>query len=96
MLTAYIKAAMRKARYEILSDDHTFYGEVPGLDGVWAKPALWRAAATTSKKLWKNGLRYACQKVSQTRCPASDAHPSPSRHQPRGMGATVTLSCYRA
>lgn len=36
MLTAYIKAAMRKARYEILSDDHTFYGEVPGLDGVWA------------------------------------------------------------
>ncbi len=28
MLTAYIAAAMRKARYEILSDDSTFYGEI--------------------------------------------------------------------
>ena len=36
MLTTYIKAAMHKARYEILTDDHSFYGEIPGLDGVWA------------------------------------------------------------
>lgn len=36
MLTNYIKAAMRKAKYEILSDDGTFYGEIPGFDGVWA------------------------------------------------------------
>lgn len=36
MLTAYIAAAMRKARYEILSDDGTFYGEIPGLQGVYA------------------------------------------------------------
>lgn len=36
MLTTYIKAAMRKAKYEILSDDDTFYGDIPGFDGVWA------------------------------------------------------------
>ena len=36
MLTKYIQAAMRKAKYEILSDDGTFYGEIPGFDGVWA------------------------------------------------------------
>jgi predicted RNase H-like HicB family nuclease len=36
MLTAYIRAAMRRARYEILQDDGTFYGEIQGLDGVWA------------------------------------------------------------
>ncbi|MBF8265315.1 MAG: HicB family protein [Dehalococcoidia bacterium] len=36
MLTNYIKAAMRKAKYEILSDDGTFYGEIPGFEGVWA------------------------------------------------------------
>ncbi|MDP2935628.1 MAG: type II toxin-antitoxin system HicB family antitoxin [Dehalococcoidia bacterium] len=36
MLTAYIKAAMRKAEYEILSDDNTFYGEIPGFEGVYA------------------------------------------------------------
>lgn len=36
MLTGYIRAAMRRARYEILEDDGTFYGEIPGFDGVWA------------------------------------------------------------
>lgn len=36
MLIAYIKAAMRKAEYEILSDDNTFYGEIPGFEGVYA------------------------------------------------------------
>jgi predicted RNase H-like HicB family nuclease len=36
MLTRYIRAAMHRAKYEILSDDGSFYGEVPGLDGVYA------------------------------------------------------------
>jgi len=36
MLTNYIRAAMRRAKYEILPDDGTFYGEIPGFDGVWA------------------------------------------------------------
>ncbi len=35
MLTSYIQAAMEKARYEIL-DDGTYYGEIPGLQGVFA------------------------------------------------------------
>ncbi len=36
MLTDYIRAAMRKASYEILPDDGTFYGEIPGFDGAYA------------------------------------------------------------
>lgn len=36
MLTKYIRTAMSKARYEILPDDGTFYGEIVGFDGVWA------------------------------------------------------------
>jgi len=36
MLTNYIRAAMRRARYNILSNDGTFYGEIPGFDGVYA------------------------------------------------------------
>ena len=36
MLMGYIRAAMRRARYEILPDDGTFYGEIPGFDGVYA------------------------------------------------------------
>ncbi len=41
MLTSYIQAAMRHAIYEILPDDGTFYGEIPGVQGVWAnEPTL--------------------------------------------------------
>ena len=36
MLTEYIRAAMCRARYEILSGDEPFYGEIPGFDGVYA------------------------------------------------------------
>ena len=36
MLTKYIQAAMRQANYEILSDDGSFYGAIPGFDGVYA------------------------------------------------------------
>jgi len=36
MLTTYLKAAMKKTKYEILQDDNTFYGEIPGFDGVYA------------------------------------------------------------
>ena len=36
MLTEYINAAMRKAKYEILPDDGTYYGEIPGIQGVYA------------------------------------------------------------
>ena len=35
MLTKYLQAAMGKARYEILPDG-TYYGEIPGFEGVWS------------------------------------------------------------
>jgi predicted RNase H-like HicB family nuclease len=35
MLTECIHAALHQAKYEILSDG-TFYGEMPGLQGVYA------------------------------------------------------------
>jgi predicted RNase H-like HicB family nuclease len=36
MLTEYIEAAMRHAKYEILPDDKSYYGEIPECPGVWA------------------------------------------------------------
>jgi len=36
MLTQYIQAAMRQAKYKILDDDEGFFGEIPGFQGVWA------------------------------------------------------------
>jgi predicted RNase H-like HicB family nuclease len=34
VLTDYIRAVMRQARYEIL-EDGTFFSEIPGLQGVY-------------------------------------------------------------
>ncbi len=36
MIKEYIEAALERAKYELIEDDEPYYGEVPGLDGVWA------------------------------------------------------------
>jgi len=36
MLTQYLKAALRKAHYEILADDEQYYGEIADCNGVYA------------------------------------------------------------
>jgi predicted RNase H-like HicB family nuclease len=36
MLSQYIQAAMRRAKYKILPDNEGFYGEIEGFQGVWA------------------------------------------------------------
>jgi predicted RNase H-like HicB family nuclease len=36
MLLENIQAALRHARYEILSDDGSYYGEIPECNGVYA------------------------------------------------------------
>ena len=36
MLTAYINAAMRSAHYELSESGEGYFGEIPGLQGVWA------------------------------------------------------------
>ncbi|HSW51474.1 MAG TPA: hypothetical protein VLH09_14910 [Bryobacteraceae bacterium] len=39
MLTAYLRAAMRHARYEMMEDGQPYYGEIPVCEGVWAAGA---------------------------------------------------------
>jgi len=36
MLSEYLRAAMRHAKYELLSDDGSFFGEIPDFQGVYA------------------------------------------------------------
>jgi len=36
VLTNYIRSAMKRAKYEILPDDGSIYGEIPGFEGVYA------------------------------------------------------------
>jgi predicted RNase H-like HicB family nuclease len=36
MIVEYIEAALGKAKYDIIRDEEPYYGEVPGLKGIWA------------------------------------------------------------
>lgn len=36
MIQEYIRTALRHAHYEIIEDAEPFYGEIEGLQGVWA------------------------------------------------------------
>lgn len=37
MLAAYIDQAMETAVYDIIEDDGSYWGEIPGLQGVWTQ-----------------------------------------------------------
>ena len=39
MLASYIDQAMERAVYERVEDDGSYWGEIPGLQGVWANQA---------------------------------------------------------
>ncbi|MBF0161090.1 MAG: type II toxin-antitoxin system HicB family antitoxin [Magnetococcales bacterium] len=43
MLLNDLQAAMRHARYEILPDDNSFYGDIPTCDGVYANASTLEA-----------------------------------------------------
>ncbi len=36
MLTNYINNLITQAKYDILEDDNSYYGEISGIQGVWA------------------------------------------------------------
>ena len=36
MIIEYVEAALAQAKYEIIEDEEPYYGEIPGLQGVWA------------------------------------------------------------
>ncbi len=36
MLTQYVKAALKQAKYKIIEDENPYFGEVLNLPGVWA------------------------------------------------------------
>ena len=43
MLRDNMRAALHRARYEILPDGGTFYGEIPGFEGVYSEGATLEA-----------------------------------------------------
>ena len=55
MLTAYITAAMTRARYRII-DDGTYFGEIPGLRGVWANAKTLEACGAELQEVLEDWL----------------------------------------
>lgn len=56
MLTEYIRAAMQKAKYEILPDDKSFYGEIPGFKGVWTNTDTLEACREELKEVFEEWI----------------------------------------
>lgn len=55
MLTRYIQEAMSKARYKIL-EDGTYFGEIPGCDGVWANERTLEKCRTVLQEVLEEWL----------------------------------------
>ena len=58
MLTEYLEAAMRRANYEILPDDNTFYGDIPGFDGVYANSDNLETCRSELKKVLEEWILF--------------------------------------
>lgn len=59
MLTEYIRAGMRKAHYEVLDDDGTFLGTIPGVQGVWANEDTLEACREELRSVFEDWLLLA-------------------------------------
>lgn len=55
MLTDYISQKLAQARYKIL-DDGTYFGEVPGLRGVWASEKTLEKCRETLREVLEEWL----------------------------------------
>ncbi len=62
MLTQYIAATMRKAKYEILADDGSYHGEIPGFEGVWANSSSLEACREELAEVLEEWLMFRISK----------------------------------
>ena len=61
MLTDYIRAGMRKAHYEVLDDDGTFLGTIPGVQGVWANEDTLEACREELRSVFEDWILFSLQ-----------------------------------
>jgi predicted RNase H-like HicB family nuclease len=62
MLTEYLQAALESAHYEIIEDEEPYYGEVPGLEGVWATGSTLEACRRNLAKAVEDWLLFSLAK----------------------------------
>jgi predicted RNase H-like HicB family nuclease len=62
MLTKYLDAAMRRAHYEILPDDGTYYGEIPECRGVYANAPTLEECRSELAEVLEDWLLFSIHK----------------------------------
>ena len=72
MISEYLSAALGKARYEILPDDGSYYGEIPGFEGVYANAATLEACREELREVLEEWVLF---RVSRSLAlPVVDGH----------------------
>ncbi len=62
MLLNYIRSAMRRAKYEILPDDNTFYGDIPGFEGIYANAGTLEACREELEEVLEEWILFRVSK----------------------------------
>ena len=58
MLSEYLRAAMHHAKYELLSDDGSFFGEIPDFQGVYANQAMLESCREQLEEVLEDGVLF--------------------------------------
>ena len=66
MLTEYIRAAMGRARYEILPDSGAYYGSIPGFQGVWADALTLEACREELQEVLEDWILLALRRADSS------------------------------
>jgi predicted RNase H-like HicB family nuclease len=62
MIQEYIRAAMRNAKYKILDDDQSYFGEIPECLGVWANAKTLEACREELEEVLEDWLLIRLRK----------------------------------
>ena len=58
MVSEYVSAALHQARYEILAEEHSYYGEIPGFAGVYANAATLEACREELREVLEEWILF--------------------------------------
>ena len=77
MLTEYVQAALRRARYERL-DDCSIYGEIPGFQGVFASAETLEACQEQLRQVLEGWIALGVR-LGHALPEKNDLSPTPER-----------------
>jgi len=62
MILEYIREAMKRARYEIIDDEEPHYGEIPGIEGLWATGKTLEECRSNLEKSLEDWILFSISK----------------------------------